>query len=93
MASLAEISGVLSQHPGVEQVCTTIVHRDGQELRTPVLDLRAVLAQHVVAGEPPSRRCAWTTWLRRRRRSRRGRSNPVNWGTRSSVPSTRRAPG
>jgi acyl carrier protein len=52
MASLAEISGVLSQHPGVEQVCTTVVHRDGQELAVAVVELSEywsgpVLRDHV----------------------------------------------
>ena len=40
MTSLSEISGVLSQHPGVEHVGTTIVHRDGQELAVAVVEFR-----------------------------------------------------
>ena len=39
MASLAEISGVLSQHPGVAHVETTIVHRDGQDLAVAVVEV------------------------------------------------------
>ncbi|HEX4704672.1 MAG TPA: phosphopantetheine-binding protein [Pseudonocardiaceae bacterium] len=39
MASLSEISGTLSRHPGVEHVVTTIVHRDGQELAVAVVEL------------------------------------------------------
>jgi acyl carrier protein len=39
MASLSEISGILSEHPGVERVGTTIVHRDGQELAVAVVGL------------------------------------------------------
>jgi acyl carrier protein len=39
MASLTEISGILGQHPGVERVGTTIVHRDGRELAVAVVEL------------------------------------------------------
>jgi acyl carrier protein len=39
MASLSEISGILSQHSGVEHVGTTIIHRDGQELAVAVVEL------------------------------------------------------
>lgn len=39
MASLSEISGILGQHPGVERVGTTVVHRDGQELAVAVVEL------------------------------------------------------
>jgi acyl carrier protein len=39
MAPLSEISGMLSQHPGVEHVDTTIVHRDGQALAVAVVEL------------------------------------------------------
>jgi acyl carrier protein len=39
MTSLSDISGVLSQHPGVEDVATTIVHHDGQELVVAVAEL------------------------------------------------------
>lgn len=39
MASLSEIAGILGQHPGVEHVGTTIIHRDGRELAVAVVEL------------------------------------------------------
>jgi acyl carrier protein len=39
MASLSEITGILGEHPGVDRVGTTTVHRDGQELTVAVVEL------------------------------------------------------